>query len=490
MEPRPRESTITWLSRVILPVVLAACLALTVNAAAEEAAQLEAPSLAGVFEPPISGSGLNESSAAIDPAAAGFRDEPVEARMDQLEAKLAAFREDVFAGVSWHPAPATLPSASYPTLKWSGFLQVDSGWFLQDAASVAAVGDVQDKTGLRRVRLRAYGFIRRTSSYVVDLDFAALGHPSFRDVMLRFHELSFLQNIQFGYFQQPFSMNAMTSGQELIVMERWLPFAFAPFRQIGLSTEGTSSGERAHWAISVFRFPTDSFGNSEGSSGGYALAGRFTCLPWYRDQGDHLLHVGFGYSLGDPGDNLVQYQIQPGFYVIESSGSAEAHGSDSGVPVFVDTGPIPTNTFSLFNAELAANYGPLHLNSEVTYAVVDQRGGSTVTFSGAYAQAGYFLTGESRPYNRRKGVFDQPRPNRESGPYGLGAWELVAGWSYIDLNDKNIRGGYLSDFILGLNWYLNPLAKIQINYVDSFLQDPAEGKSEASIVGIRAQFRF
>jgi phosphate-selective porin OprO/OprP len=460
------------LSRVILPVVLAARLALTVNAAAEEAAVFEAPSLAGVFELPISGSGLNESSAAIDPAAAGFRDEPVEAWMDQWEAKLAA-----------------LPSTSYPTLKWSGFLQVDSGWFLQDAASVTAVGDVQDKTGLRRVRLRAHGFIRPTTSYVVDLDFAASGHPSFRDVMLAFHELSFLQNVKFGYFQQPFSMNAMTSGQELIVMERWLPFAFAPFRQVGLGAEGTSSGERAHWAISAFRFPTDSFGRSEGGSGGYALAGRFTCLPWYRNQGDHLLHVGFGYSLGDPGDNLVQYQIQPGFFVTDSSGSAEA-GGGSGVPVFVDTGPIPTNTFSLFNAELAANYGPLHLSSEVTYAVVDQRGGPTVAFSGAYAQAGYCLTGESRPYNRRKGVFDQPRPNHESGPCGIGAWELVAGWSYIDLNDKNIRGGYLSDFILGLNWYLNPLAKIQINYVDSFLQDPTEGKSEASIVGIRAQFRF
>ena len=46
--------------------------------------------------------------------------------------------------------------------------------------------------------------------------------------MLRFHEVPILQNIQFGYFQQPFSMNAMTSGQELDFLERWLPFAFAP----------------------------------------------------------------------------------------------------------------------------------------------------------------------------------------------------------------------------------------------------------------------
>ncbi len=424
--------------------------------------------------------------------ASGPETAALQARLDQLEAELEAIRAGRPAGYAAERVEELPTSREYPTFNWSGFLQVDSFWSHQDSLNEATIGNIQDRTGLRRVRLRAFGDVREATTYVVDLDFAASGHPSFRDVMLRFHEWPLLQNVQFGYFQQPFSMNALTSGQELMFMERHLPFAFAPFRQTAIAANGTCSSERIIWAFSGYRFPTDSFGRSEGGSGGFAFAGRIVLLPWYRDGGDRLLHFGLGYSYGDPGDNLVQYQIQPGFFVTDSAGSAELDGGDTGVPSFVDTGPIPTHSFHLFNAELAANCGRLHLQSEVTAAVVDQRGGPTLAFNGLYAQAGYYLTGESRPYSRRRGVFRHPQPlyDFEFREPGSGAWEVAAGWSYIDLNDENVAGGCLSGLILGLNWYLNRLVKVQINYVHSLLDDPAQGESQAELAGIRAQFKF
>ena len=63
--------------------------------------------------------------------------------------------------------------SEYPTLQWSGFLQLDTGWVMRDSANSEAIGDIDSKTGLRRVRLRVEGDIRRDSSYLVDLDFAA-----------------------------------------------------------------------------------------------------------------------------------------------------------------------------------------------------------------------------------------------------------------------------------------------------------------------------
>lgn len=221
------------------------------------------------------------------------------------------------------------------------------------------------------------------------------------------------------------------------------------------------------------------------------MATRVTCLPWYRNRGRQLIHLGFSCSFGDPGDNLVQYQMQPGFFVTESGGSAEGD-DDPGVPAFVDTGAIPTQSFNLFNAELAVNLGPLHAQSEVSIAVVDQIGGPTLLFSGAYAQLGLYLTGESRPYVTRKGVFSNARPICEADRRrrGIGAWEIAAGWSYIDLNDENIHGGELNAYILGLNWYLNPLAKMQLNYTHAFLSDPADRASETEIIALRAQFKF
>ncbi len=124
--------------------------------------------------------------------------------------------------------------------------------------------------------------------------------------------------------------------------------------------------------------------------------------------------------------------------------------------------------------------------------MVDERGGPNLGFSGAYAQIGYFLTGESRPYDRKKGVFAQPEPIQAGELFGsgIGAWEVVAGWSYIDLNDKSIQGGELGNYILGVNWYLSRLAKLQVMYMHSFLEDADTGASDTKMAAVRAQFRF
>ena len=101
-------------------------------------------------------------------------------------------------------------------------------------------------------------------------------------------------------------------------------------------------------------------------------------------------------------------------------------------------------------------------------------GNSTAILPGAYAQVGYFLTGEHRPYDRKAGAIDRIIPfhnfgpwNNDGGASGMGAWEIAGRWSYLDLNDKNIRGGTVTDLTAGLNWYLNPFWKMQLNYIHS-----------------------
>ena len=376
--------------------------------------------------------------------------------------------------------------SEYPTLQWSGFLQLDTGWVIQDSANSEAIGDIDSKTGLRRVRLRVEGDIRRDSSYLVDLDFAAAGHPSFRDVALRMHEIPGLQNLQFGYFQQPFGMDAMTSGRELLFQERPLPFAFAPFRQTGISTYRTLANKRGTWSASTYWFPTDEFGVFDSGSGGHSIASRLTVLPV--DCGDgHLIHIGFDYAMGDPGDNRIRYAIEPGFFVTDPA----TNPRNRTVGTIVDTGNIPAHFYNLFNAEIGMGRGPFHLQSEARFAVVSQIGGPSLVFPGYYVQAGYLLTGETRPYDREQGVFQKtvPRRNFELGQGG-GAYELVAGWSYIDLNDHNIEGGRASNLSTGLNWYLNRHVKFSINAISSTLDDPQFGRSHAWIISARTQAEF
>ncbi|MCA9013988.1 MAG: porin [Planctomycetaceae bacterium] len=386
----------------------------------------------------------------------------------------------------------------YPTARLTGFFQADAVWFHQDSGNIQAVGDIQDGADFRRARLAATGDAWENVGYMLEMDFAFPGRPSFMDVWLEVREAMGTNTVRIGQYRQPFGMDGLTSVKELTFLERALPFAFLPFRQIGAMTFGHSEDEQSTWALSGFRFPTDVYGGNVGDSGGYGLATRLTHLLIDNGDGNGLLHVGGGYSFGNPANNLLQYRNQPEVFVSETGGAALVPtGVPTNVPPFVDTGLIPTQNFNLFSAELAYAIGSFYTQSEVIYSHVNQRNGQNNSFSGAYTQFGYFLTGESRAYNRKGGVFGRVVPldpyNRDGG---CGAWEVAGRWSYIDLNDKNIQGGRLTDLTFGLNWYLNQYTKFQFNYIHAFLHSspavngPVVKNSNADILAVRAQVDF
>jgi phosphate-selective porin OprO/OprP len=377
----------------------------------------------------------------------------------------------------------------YPTLSWGGFLQFDTGWVSQDAANVAAVGNINAQTGLRRVRLRAGGRVHRDISYVVDLDFAASGHPSFRDVKFTAHNRPIIQNLSIGYFQQPFGLDAMTSGRDLVLMERQLPFAFAPFRQPGARAYGTSFDNRVTWSYAGFAYPTDSFGVSEGDNGGWAYASRLTGLVYDNPDARALLHVGGSYCFEDPGNDIVSYSIQPGFFVTDPSSDA----TSGNVPVFVDTGDIATQNVNLYGVETVGLWGPLSFQAEAVSSLVNPDFGPQLGFGAASAKLGYVLTGESHKYHRRRGVLGGVTPTVETTSFfdpGAGAWEVTAAWAWIDLEDESVQGGEMQTAIVGLNRYMNSFTKLQLNVIRALLDDPGTGESAATVVALRAQAEF
>ena len=58
----------------------------------------------------------------------------------------------------------------------------------------------------------------------------------------------------------------------------------------------------------------------------------------------------------------------------------------------------------MFGAELAGSYGPAHFSAEYMHASVDGLGYDHDTLEGFYVYGGYFLTGEHRPYDDKKGA--------------------------------------------------------------------------------------
>jgi phosphate-selective porin OprO/OprP len=389
-----------------------------------------------------------------------------------------------------HVLPACPAKPKYPTARLTGFFQADAGLFSQNNANMIAVGDIPDGADFRRARLAAVGNVADNVAYSAEFDFAFPGRPSLMDVWLELRNLSALQNLKIGFFRQPFGLDGLTSVKELTFIERALPFAFLPFRQIGAMAHGTNAAEDITWAVSGFRFPTDFFGGQIGDDGGYGLATRLTGV--LIDNGDQcVLHAGGAYSVIDPANDRVRYLSPPEFFIAETGGAAFV--PDTGltfVPPFVDTGPIPTDVVNLFEADLAATSGPFHGQAEVIYAVVSRPRGSAVGFSGVSTQAAWILTGEHRPYNRKSGVLGRVVPAHPFGDRSRGAWEVAARWSYLDLNDAEVRGGRLNDVTLGLNWYLNQFTKFQFNYIRASLVSPVNGASDASILAARAQVDF
>jgi phosphate-selective porin OprO/OprP len=439
-----------------------------------------------------SGVTVPEGTAVPAPApAAGSAD--LYDRLNAMQMEIESLKQQTGALTSGRARSSDLPpptdttkAPTYPIIKLTGFFQADSGWFAQDTASIAQFGNIQDVTGFRRTRLAATGDVAENVSYMLEMDFAFPGRPSFMDVWLDVHSVPLLGNVRVGQWRQPFGLDNLTSVRELTFLERPLSFAFTPFRQVGAGFYNYNANKTVSWFGSVYRFPTDFWGDAFGDKG-YGLAGRVTGLPIHSDDGCRVLHVGAEYVLTRPSTDTIRYRNQPEF----GGPFGGALGNVNSVPFFVDTGVVNSMSQNLFNLEVAGVIGSFHYQSELTYAVVSETNGPTVTLPAYYVQGAYILTGEVRPYNRNNAVLGRIKPRCNFGKDGgIGAWEVATRWSYIDLNAANINGGRLNDFTFGLNWYLNAYTKFQFNYIRAMLDGVPVGQNDTNIYAMRAQLDF
>ncbi len=254
---------------------------------------------------------------------------------------------------------AAVTKKKFPTVNLHGFFQADAILVHQSPGNVATVGDAQDGAEFRRARLSASGDAWNNVGYLLEMDFAFPGHPSFMDVWAELRDVPILGNIRGGQWRQPVGMDPLTSVKELTFLERALPFAFVPFRQIGAGFYDYSEDELATWAGSVFRYPTNLFGSGVGDNGGYGTAWRGTFLPWVDEDSETLVHVGGSFAFADPANDLIRFRNQPEVYVGDFPATSIPPGVQENFPAFVDTGQIPASNYNVAGLELAGAMGPL-----------------------------------------------------------------------------------------------------------------------------------
>jgi phosphate-selective porin OprO/OprP len=128
------------------------------------------------------------------------------------------------------------------------------------------------------------------------------------------------------------------------------------------------------------------------------------------------------------------------------------------------------NNVAMFGAELAGAYGPAHFTAEYMQAQISGVGyTSSDVLEGFSVQSGFFLTGEKRPYDVKKGTWDRVIPKQSFiGANGWGAWEVAYRYDLMDMNTLHINGGSIDAGTLALNWYLNPRVRFMTNWTHIF----------------------
>jgi phosphate-selective porin OprO/OprP len=263
-----------------------------------------------------------------------------------------------------------------------------------------------------------------------------------------------LDSLQLGVFTPPMGLEALGSSENTDFLEVGSPTsAFAPGDRLGIQVAGSGLEKRLTWALGFFSVSTDKETGDASKSIGRGI-GRVTLLPWYKEEGTflQLLHLGASGSYVYSGTDQIRYQSRPESYL---------------APEVVDTGDIPSSKAFIYGLEGAWVHGPYCLQAEYFQSFVNDNLENKLSFKGYYVYGTYFITGESRPYDRRNGTFGRVRPKENFSwkERKWGAWEVGVRFSHLDLNDGPVHGGRMNILTGGLNWSPNPFVRVMFNYL-------------------------
>ena len=357
-----------------------------------------------------------------------------------------------------------------------GRMQVDAISASQDPTNKAQLGDIPNGTDFRRLRMGIQGAGYDVMSYRLEVDFVqpdpvTKKRPRVTDAYIEVHDLPWIGTYRVGQFREPYSVERVTSNNDVTFMERGLPQAFHSNRNLGIIAYDHSRNEKWYWWNGIFDEQATGFGEFYSNAPRVTTTNRLVHIPWYDAPtgGRYLAALGAAYNFRNLAGRTISYSTTPEVQL--------QYNGVSVIPSFISTGTMTVNTINTVQTEAFAVLGPLSFQAEYYGVWVNQVDNPTVFLHGMYVYASYFLTGENRIYDRNQGIFTATKPFREffrvrtdRGIFtGPGAWEVAARFSSMNLSNQNIQGGRLNDITLGVNWYLNSQCRIMYNYVHAFL---------------------
>jgi phosphate-selective porin OprO/OprP len=420
---------------------------------------------------------------------------------------------------------------------WTGgYIQYDWLWngvpsrIAGDFTSAGGASPFQDSSYPRRARIDMFGYAWEQLEWGVELDFEnnPLNTPfantvnptpaggtfpatggdapaiAFTDLWAGVKDIPFLGTVRAGHIRNAIGLENYSSSMAISFMERGSNFdAFMQEFQMGVQGFNSWFDERLNLAWTVAR--TDpgflQYGVDVGE-GDLSVTGSIRGLPIWYNNGRCFLHLAADYQFrtGEFDPNAAG-----GFnYDVRYRARANMH-DEFIMPRLIDTGNLFADQNHIMTLEALLVMGSFHLQSEFTNVFVPNASASghdgNLTFEDFYIYAGYFLTGESRAYDKRMcrlGSVQQPiepffwvRGEDGHHHWGWGAWEVLFRYDVINLNSNFVRAGSMETYTAAINWYLNPQLKIQLNYVAADREIDAPKQSGLlNFFGVRMQLNF
>ena len=274
----------------------------------------------------------------------------------------------------------------------------------------------EDEIDVRRARLYVSGNVQDWK-YKAQFNIGDNNGGRPEDLYIRYTGWGKAAQVTIGKQKESFGLEELTSSKDISILERSaITEAYAPGRSEGIQFHGAI--DNVTYALGIFE--DDSTGDDA------AITGRFTYAPVKTKTS--LIHLGLGYS--NRADDL-----------------------------------------ELAALEIAGTYGAFHAQAE--YMEAEQ---NSAEADGFYVQAGWVITGESRPY--KGGKFKRVKPKNASG-----AWEVVARYEDGEGNFSDIELGRAeaTSYGFGVNYYANSYVRLGASYM--------EGEDESSPANDGSEFR-
>ena len=410
-----------------------------------------------------------------------------------------------------------------PKLNFFGRIHLDYWGFPQVADDIVdnvenrPDGPIKERWNFRRVRIGVKGDLNDNMLYKYEAEFAnGSGKTEYRDLFIGFKDVPVFQTVLIGNQKRPYGLDHLNSSRYNVFIER--PFIIEAFnqdaRRLGIQSYGISEDLRYNWRFGFFNQQlTQNSSGWKGTKFPGEIAGRWATTFWYDEASDGrgYGHFAVSGSLGDagntsdpnnPNNRINLYRTRP-----------EARSDKR----WLDTGVLEdAELSSLFGLEYVLNVGAFQFVGEYLHSNVSRNGMRDLQFDGGYFYVAYMLTGEHMPWNRKTGCLARIKPFENffivrdcdgCVRRGKGAWQIAARYSKADLTDQdgafaeNIYGGNGHSLTLDVNWYWNPYARMQFNWLVGAIKDrrnPADpnqglvgpGNGDYDILGARWMVDF